>query len=67
MRTKDYTHHIAGPFFVLLFVTQGIKSETFGVPFLDAIIASLLIYHGVRFFTGGLMRGAKVGQINSLN
>lgn len=49
MKTKDYTHHIVGPFFVLLFVTQGIESETLGVPFLDAIIISLLIYYGVRF------------------
>jgi len=50
MKTVDYTHHIAGPFFVFLFATQGIQTETFGVPFLDAIIASLVIYHGVRFF-----------------
>ena len=49
MKTTNYTHHIAGPFFVLLFVAQGIESETFGVPFLDAIIVSLVIYHGVRF------------------
>ena len=47
---KDITHHLVGPFFVFLFVAQGIRTETFGVPFLDAIIVAIVIYHSVRLF-----------------